>query len=287
MKTLSLFLCLVYFALEAQVRLPVLSPAASISRVVGVTKITIDYSSPGVRGRKGKIWGTLVPYDVTWRAGANAPTTITFQDDVVIAGKKVSKGSYSIFITPSKGLWKLHINKGNTKGKSVFDFMVDGKPNLKNIEYQDVVTLSLDPQQVGSSVEYLDYEIILQTESKAKIRMSWENVSLSFTVETDPTANAEKTAQTYFHWLKAARTAEFYLDNNSKLEESELLARYSVKSQDHFFNKWILAKVLYKKKNHKEALQYAKAAQAFGNTNPSNFYDNYKTQITAAIENWK
>ena len=75
MKKLSVLFMFICFALGAQVRMPVLSPGASISRVVGVTKITIDYSSPGVRGREGKIWGGLVPYDLTWRAGANAPTT--------------------------------------------------------------------------------------------------------------------------------------------------------------------------------------------------------------------
>src|SRR5512140_3221596 len=38
---------------------------------VGITDVSIDYSSPGVKGRK--IWGDVVPYDKTWRAGANQP----------------------------------------------------------------------------------------------------------------------------------------------------------------------------------------------------------------------
>ena len=53
---------------------------------------------------------------------------INFQDNVKVAGKIIPKGSYSLFITPGKDRWKFHINKGNSKGRSVFDFMVSSKP---------------------------------------------------------------------------------------------------------------------------------------------------------------
>lgn len=286
MKRLSILLVLISFALDAQVRVPVLSPGASISRVVGVTKIKIAYSSPGVRGREGKIWGGLVPYDVTWRAGANAPTTISFQDEVTIGGKTIPKGSYSLFITPGKEQWKVHINKGNTKGRSVFDFMVAGKPDLKAIEAADLVTLSLTAQKLATAVEHLNYEITLIDPASAKITMTWEKISLSFVVKTDPIGSSQKTAEAHFDWQTAARTAQFYLDNNLKLEEAELLARYSVKSRAHFYNKWVLAQVLYHKGSKKEALNYAQAAQTFGKANPSGFYDNYKDRIAAALKSW-
>ena len=55
---------------------PVASPQALVSQNVGMTKISMYYSSPGVKGRK--IFGDLVPYDEVWRAGANSPTTIVF-----------------------------------------------------------------------------------------------------------------------------------------------------------------------------------------------------------------
>ena len=46
-------------------------PATATGKVTGAT-ITIDYSSPAVKGRK--IWGDLVPYDQVWRTGANEAT---------------------------------------------------------------------------------------------------------------------------------------------------------------------------------------------------------------------
>src|SRR5690606_4616469 len=84
----------------AQLQLPAPSPKASVMQTVGLTEITIDYSSPGVKGRT--IWGDLVPYDKVWRAGANAATKITFSQNVSINGTEVAKGTYSIFAIPSK-----------------------------------------------------------------------------------------------------------------------------------------------------------------------------------------
>src|SRR5690349_18220750 len=63
-----------------QVRSPRPSPGAKLTQTVGLTDITINYSRPGVKGRK--IWGDLVPYDKVWRTGANEATTISFSDDV-------------------------------------------------------------------------------------------------------------------------------------------------------------------------------------------------------------
>jgi hypothetical protein len=67
-----------------QFRTPRPSPNATVSQTVGVTDITIDYSSPGVKERK--VWGDLVPYDQIWRAGANEVTSINFTDEVKVNG---------------------------------------------------------------------------------------------------------------------------------------------------------------------------------------------------------
>ena len=73
-----------------QLELPRPSPNAKASQFIGVTEVTVDYSSPGVKNRK--IWGGVVPYDKVWRAGANSPTKLTFAKDVVIDGKPVAAG---------------------------------------------------------------------------------------------------------------------------------------------------------------------------------------------------
>src|SRR6516165_6613067 len=92
----AVIVCLLAGAARADLELPRPSPFAKVVQTVGLTDITVDYSSPGVKGRK--IWGAVVPYDQMWRAGANAATKITFSRDVTFAGKPVPAGSYAFFV---------------------------------------------------------------------------------------------------------------------------------------------------------------------------------------------
>jgi hypothetical protein len=71
--------------------------------------ITIDYSSPRMRGRK--IFGGLVPYGKVWRTGANEATTLVTDTDLIVGGTTVPAGSYTIFSIPDQGKWTLIISK--------------------------------------------------------------------------------------------------------------------------------------------------------------------------------
>src|SRR5689334_1734859 len=83
----------------AQLELPAPSPAAKVMQRVGLTDISLEYSSPAVKGRK--IWGELVPYDKVWRTGANASTKISFSRDVTFGGKPVPAGTYTLVTFPT------------------------------------------------------------------------------------------------------------------------------------------------------------------------------------------
>ncbi len=48
------------------------SPPATAAGKIGEATISIDYSSPSVKGRK--IFGGILPYRTLWRAGANEAT---------------------------------------------------------------------------------------------------------------------------------------------------------------------------------------------------------------------
>jgi hypothetical protein len=86
------------------------SPAASASCDLGGGKtIKTDYSSPRMKGRK--IYGDLVPYGQVWRTGANAATTFVSTSDVMVGGKTIPAGSYTLFTVPNADKWSLIINK--------------------------------------------------------------------------------------------------------------------------------------------------------------------------------
>lgn len=86
------------------------SPRRSVELPLpGQKKVSIDYGSPESRGRK--VMGELVPFDKVWRLGANKATHLTTDVDLVIGGKEVPAGTYSLFVTPMKDKWVLEINK--------------------------------------------------------------------------------------------------------------------------------------------------------------------------------
>jgi len=109
-------------AQEAKVRA---SLKTSVTQRLGTdTDITIEYSRPGVKGRK--IWGDLVPYGLApgneysenkpypWRAGADKNTTIAFNKDVLIEGKSLPAGKYGIHMIPGEKEWVIIFSKNNS-----------------------------------------------------------------------------------------------------------------------------------------------------------------------------
>jgi hypothetical protein len=89
-------------------------PASAQCKFSDGKTIKIDYSSPRAKGRK--IFGTsseqaLVPYGQVWRAGANESTTFVTDADVMVGGKAVPAGSYTLFTVPQADSWTLVISK--------------------------------------------------------------------------------------------------------------------------------------------------------------------------------
>jgi hypothetical protein len=106
----TLFAILFTAAASAQMGGGKPSPAASATCDLGGGKsVKTDYSSPRMKGRK--IYGGLVPFGEVWRTGANDATTFVASADVVVGGKTVPAGSYTIFTVPTADKWTLIINK--------------------------------------------------------------------------------------------------------------------------------------------------------------------------------
>jgi len=84
-------------------------PASATCDLGGGKTIKTDYSSPRLKGRK--MVGGQDPYGKVWRNGANAATTFVTSADVVVGGKNVPAGSYTLFVLPTAEKWTLIINK--------------------------------------------------------------------------------------------------------------------------------------------------------------------------------
>ncbi|EAZ80430.1 DUF2911 domain-containing protein [Algoriphagus machipongonensis] len=164
----------------AQLQSPAPSPAAFVSQVVGFTKISIDYSSPAVKGRK--VFGELEKYGVTWRAGANGPTMIEFSTPVSVGGKTLGAGKYSLFITPMEsGDWTIHLNG---KGNAVFAYMKDGGIDEEAMMKDDAVAIKVSPIPAPETFERLAYFISAEDNKVASVTFMWADVMLTFYVDT-------------------------------------------------------------------------------------------------------
>jgi hypothetical protein len=84
-------------------------PASAQCELAGGKTVTIDYSSPRKKGRN--VFPDVVKYDAVWRTGANEATTFITTADVMVGGKHVPAGSYTLFTIPGKNKWTLIISK--------------------------------------------------------------------------------------------------------------------------------------------------------------------------------
>src|SRR5262250_341486 len=110
MKRVSAFLFILAICASAMAQQQPLSPKAKAECKFSDGKaITVDYSSPRMKGRK--IFGGLVPYGEVWRTGANEATAFNTTADLNVEGKDVPVGNYTIFTVPEQGKWTLIINK--------------------------------------------------------------------------------------------------------------------------------------------------------------------------------
>uniref|UniRef100_UPI004047326D DUF2911 domain-containing protein n=1 Tax=Algoriphagus sp. TaxID=1872435 RepID=UPI004047326D len=176
--TLALFFIGISVSL-AQLKQPAASPAAQVSQVVGFTKISIDYSSPAVKGRK--VFGGIVKYGESWRAGANGQTIIEFSTAVNVGGKNLAAGKYSIFVTPAaSGEWTIHLNK---KAESIYSYMKDNKIDEAALAADDAVAVKAAPATVAAT-ERLQYHISAGNNKVAQVTLAWETSAVSFMVDT-------------------------------------------------------------------------------------------------------
>jgi hypothetical protein len=90
---------------------------------LGAANVLIDYGRPAKRGRD--IWGALVPFDTTWRLGANAATTLRTDKDLDIGGALVPAGTYTMFLLPTRTGATLIVNKQNGQWGTIYDVAQD------------------------------------------------------------------------------------------------------------------------------------------------------------------
>lgn len=241
---------------EAQIQTPSASPAGSVSSVIGLTEVKIDYFRPRLKGRK--IFGekdVMYPHGTIWRTGANSGTKISFSDDVKVENIDVPKGEYLIFTWPGAGEWTVSLYKdialgGNTSGydasKEAAKFKVKSKKLAEKVE---TFTISIDD--------------IAADNTSGKVTLAWENTAVPFTVSVDYDEKVMKSiaANTKVNPGNYFQAATYYLETGKDLNKALEWINLSLEGNPNAF--WILhqkAKIQKALGDKKGAMQTATAS---------------------------
>ncbi len=146
------------------------SPPATATGTVNGATITIDYSSPAVKGRK--IWGGLVPYDKVWRAGANEATLFTTSEDILVEGKKLPAGKYSLYAIPGEKNWVIIFNSKTGQWGVKDDESTTEEPA------NDVLRVTVKPEKSSAFNERMKFVI----DAKG-FALEWENLRIPVSIK--------------------------------------------------------------------------------------------------------
>ena len=168
LTVLALLLTTLVWSQEDKSKRP--SPPATVSGTVSGATITIDYSSPGVKGRK--IWGGLVPYDKVWRAGANEATLFTTSKDIMVEGKKLPAGKYSLYAIPGEKNWVIIFNSKTGQ------WGVNDDESTTEEPASDVLRVTVKPAKSSAFNERMKFVI-----NGKGFALEWENLSVPVSVK--------------------------------------------------------------------------------------------------------
>jgi hypothetical protein len=127
---------------------PAGNPRGQAKVELGGKSVSVDYGRPSLKGRD--IFA-LAEVGKPWRLGADAPTTLTTETDLVFGSKAaVPAGSYVLTATKvSADSWELGISKGDVKVASTPLTLAKTKAS----ESEEMLTITLEKSGDGARFE--------------------------------------------------------------------------------------------------------------------------------------
>jgi hypothetical protein len=227
------------------------SPTCRVEQEFATSKITIDYSRPGVKGRT--VFGDLVPYGKVWRTGANAATKIKFGEDVQVQGNNVPAGKYGFYTIPDKTEWTIIFSK---------DTILWGDDGYK--AENDLLRFKVQPEALPSLQETFTIEINNIRSESCDITLKWEKTSVTFSVKADIDSKIMKQIDEAMNVDKRpyGPAATYYFENGKDLNQAYAWITKAVeKRPDAYWYMTTKAKIEMKLGKYNDALATATAAK--------------------------
>lgn len=266
LNLLFLFSCLVTFGQFHTMNIPKASPQVSETQRLGVTDITISYSSPALRGRD--VWNNpdIIHQNNEprpWRAGADMATTIEFTTDVLIEGQPLKAGTYAFFVIAKGDTHELLFAHNHQQWGSYY------------LDQEKDVTLRVNvTSETCTKSEQLDYEFLNRTENSLTVGLEWDKVRVPFKVEVDlnttvvESFRSELRGINTYHWQAWNDAAMWCYNHDTNLEEALSWASRSIdgglngfaanKNHDNMKTKILLERKLGKTDDMRATINEAK-----------------------------
>ena len=136
------------------------SQRGSVMQNVALTRIEVTYGRPVARGRA--LFGQLVPWDSVWHPGADSATTVAFDHDVLVEGRPLGAGTYSLWVIPRASQpWTIIFSRA----ARVFHKPYPGAA-------EDALRVDVAPETV-SHVESMSIEFPMVLRDEAVMRIHW------------------------------------------------------------------------------------------------------------------
>jgi len=151
------------------------SPEATYSYFSGEQElIKVTYCRPYKKDRE--IFGSLVPYGKVWRTGANEATTIELAADLMIGGKPVKKGMYTLWTLPGPAVWEVYLNS------KMYPWGVDFDGNAQRDPAFDAVVITAPVEQLPEVAEQFT---IHGPEDGTALWLDWDRTRVTLSLGTN------------------------------------------------------------------------------------------------------
>lgn len=152
-----------FAALSAAMRpIGALSPRQAAQAMFAQGPIIISYGSPAVRGRT--VWGgTLVPFDSTWRLGANEATHLATSKTIQLGDMTLAPGMYTLWVQHTRAGTFLVVNRQAGQWGTVYD------------SKQDVGRVAMEVANTPEHVENLTITVRPMPQGRGAIDVAWSD----------------------------------------------------------------------------------------------------------------
>lgn len=119
-----------------------MAPRETVVFETGGAKVTVEYGRPSLKGRTFDELSAQLPSDRIWRAGSEQITTLTTEAPIMIGGRIVQTGKYSLYVhCAESGAYSLVLN--TALGQPLKSIWSEAPPNLANepwphMNYQEI-----------------------------------------------------------------------------------------------------------------------------------------------------